>query len=1074
MEAGTATVINPRVKLRQQLMNDGVDMSQLDEPAHQRQGNQYMGPTGANNMNYDYGVMNNGAGSRKASLTSQSGMQRFFRRNKSGGNGVGFDDDVGADMLDMTSAINMSIEDLSHIKDRGRYGINNMALLDTTPLIPVLGGGASTSNKVPVSSVEYRKQMNYHKKLAMSMSSQSRANTMSGPNPMGPQMNGVDGRTMSLNTYGQGPRMMSLNSNSVAPNGPRTMSLNNRMQMNGMAPNQPYDPRAMSLNNRMPPGGNYMGHPMDPRAMSMRGMGHPNQNMQPMIPNGMGPGPGPRTMSLNNQPNFHPGNKVYPQGNPQVNPQGNYHVNYQANPSHNPSQYQQNLQNGGLQQPYGNNLAPQRGFNESAIQQNSNDSIMNVVEEEEDQLIDEEQHSDTKVGSKENLNSQELNEEDDVVYNLDKESEGLSRSTTLMKSNSMKLRKLDLFDKTENKNEDEETEGEVIPGSPTFNIKDTFGNRESIIADEFDSSRRKENKEKFRSIGANATANNSNGSVLTKDVFTTASDFISPVKSNKSVKSTNLNNLDARSENETTISDEDNTIDNEEEYNIQNEKNRGSPLNGAAIKKLNKKDSFKSIVENTAYNNFRASNYDLHKVSMGNQKEMKTSQSDSNIELNSSKENNSIRNFSLGPSLTEETADDVEQVESNNQSESLKFSSTSSNSVSDGRYEKRTVFTKSELNPSTDNSSFNSQSEKKEQSISKSFSFSGKSKNFLKKLSKSKRNSTPVINDESFNSPVIELRNNSMTSRRTSYSTKLQQPIQKQQVSLTKEELGIMTCNNDLLNELQLVTVELASSIKRELELESKLSKSPSSSTFEEDPSNSVLEKVKIIAELQEKLNKERKLRFISEEHALLMENGQSPSAIKLGYENAELYNQLLIKNDLINQLQHKLKEAEEKAPEPDKNLLHNYNELLKENTNFKLNIIPELKNQLAHANENHQRYSSTSARQLSLATGTSDNSHEHVEEEIANLKSQRDELRETIQQLTSKHNYEARLANDKIKALETKLNNMSNINSKLSKRVDSENFEVSTGQTNSAINNRGGKLQGFNVITSTKSFYNE
>lgn len=210
-------------------------------------------------------------------------------------------------------------------------------------------------------------------------------------------------------------------------------------------------------------------------------------------------------------------------------------------------------------------------------------------------------------------------------------------------------------------------------------------------------------------------------------------------------------------------------------------------------------------------------------------------------------------------------------------------------------------------------------------------------------------------------------------------------PAKQPQFKFTREELGIMNCNNELLNELELVTTELASAVRRELSLENKLrgGSSPLSGRFlpnSESKDESVMERQLIknqneIADLQDKLNKERRLRFISEEHALLMENGITPSPLKLNYEKTEIYRQLLLKNDEVNQLQDRLDEYERKynggasnvsgisAPTYPKeiglpptsesssssnnDMLAGYNQLLNENTDLKFKLIPELeKNQ--------------------------------------------------------------------------------------------------------------------------------
>lgn len=218
----------------------------------------------------------------------------------------------------------------------------------------------------------------------------------------------------------------------------------------------------------------------------------------------------------------------------------------------------------------------------------------------------------------------------------------------------------------------------------------------------------------------------------------------------------------------------------------------------------------------------------------------------------------------------------------------------------------------------------------KEKRSSRNFSLTNKSMNIFKRLSKSSKRASGNYDEESVSlklnrtsiSGSSQVPTGAAQQRRASGSVpiqlspvvpqhdKYQAPPQlpsKGPLTFTKQELHIMNCNNDLLLELELVTTELASSIKRELALENKLKNSSSSPNPDQDAFAEVTEKLRQISDLQEKLNKERRLRFISEEHALLLEHGQTPSPLKLNYEKTELYKQLLIKNDLVNQLEDKL-----------------------------------------------------------------------------------------------------------------------------------------------------------------------
>ncbi|CAN3369665.1 hypothetical protein DICA4_F23596 [Diutina catenulata] len=247
----------------------------------------------------------------------------------------------------------------------------------------------------------------------------------------------------------------------------------------------------------------------------------------------------------------------------------------------------------------------------------------------------------------------------------------------------------------------------------------------------------------------------------------------------------------------------------------------------------------------------------------------------------------------------------------------------------------------------------------------------------------------------------------------------------------TKEEMAIMTCNNDLLTELELVTTELASSIKRELALESG-SRHPQAQAHEQAADQS-----RTIAQLQEKLNDERRKRFLAEEHAMLYEHGQQPSALKLNYEKSELYKELLIKSDMVSQLEDRLADAAQGAPQGDQTLFDKYNEILQENTDLKFRVIPELERKFKEA---EQRKINTLTKQLSLVGATGNTSFDDADEsaeQIATLKKQREELREAVSSLTVSHKNESRQLTDRIKQLEGKVRELKSFNDKLNGRVD-------------------------------------
>lgn len=377
--------------------------------------------------------------------------------------------------------------------------------------------------------------------------------------------------------------------------------------------------------------------------------------------------------------------------------------------------------------------------------------------------------------------------------------------------------------------------------------------------------------------------------------------------------------------------------------------------------------------------------------------------------------------------------------------------------------------------PVADTESSLSNDMKKERRKSRNSSISSKSKSFIKRLSKSssKKNVAEEWGDDEPATPSIGT-NQRMTSRNRNEI--LEQP-KRAPLSFSKEQLAIMTCNNDLQNELQLVTSELALSIKRELALETQSKTRNGYHDKDLVPDINILrddlfQKSQMVAQLQEKLNNERRLRFISEEHAILSEHGQTPSALKLDYEKNEIYKQLLAKNDMVNQLQDKLEEVQSSRHQSyDDDLLDRYNELLKENS--------ELKSSMEKMKKQNRKLTASFTSENVGAEESSDGGRNYLDTEyeqaqIMSLRTQRDELREMLTKLTSSQNMELKIAQDRVRTLETKLEKVNVINDKLSRRLDPKRSDASTTGVNGAfLSGKGGKLQGFSIV-SPKTFFED
>lgn len=1136
-------------RLRQQILSGEQDIDALNgkspNPQHQQPQFQqhYVQQQHPANYpsNYDLMTPVNAApaagNSRKASLTSQSSMSvnRLFRRKVPGA----FDDDAGADIGDLTGR-NMSFDDITHMRDRGPYGMNSLKTLDTTPIIPTLGaGGIGPASGKTMTNLQYRKQMNHQKK--MNLANGARAMSLAGSNPIHQQQQqhpGGDPRAMSFNALGaspNGPRTMSL-MNPMA--GPRTMSLNSNQ-------NPQQGPRTMSLNNRGPfPG------PGGPARMN----GQTNQQ---------GPFPaGPRTLSLTNGQYYQqmgPSMGQYPQGQvpgqfQQVPGQYQGQMPGQYYGQVPPGQYTQGMppQMAGQGGPY-NQRPGQKGFPPPRAnfapkfpnqpQQNSTDSLGNVPEEDDEASAQQAKNRAVQYSTFDPRNQQpngslplsadttQDEDTDDVVYKFDEDgtdSPLISRKSTLKKSNSMRLRKINFFNNGQHVSPAKKTTtSDGVDVSPSFNLKLGGDNRDSILRpDDEDDYNENGNRDKLQSLGATVTASSSASG---KDIYVTASNFNSPNK-DFDLPSPDVQRKFEGDEN--TIeqaNDETEQDDSPDDHGI---RHRGSPVQDKTISssssvhsKLKTQTSHKSLVANTAFNNFRSPLSEHTKAYASpplsgsvsspfrqfdeSNNASRSSFYSENLDLNEVA-NNHVSQPSTSLTLSRDNTKTPPTANTSNDITHGKVTPTENANITytpkAQDYIRSTNTSDLMLSPLTDDS-FKTDTDNSAKSErprnSRSFSLTGKSKNLLKRLSKSSRKSSlqhlhdELLDDGSVGEDsTLTLRNGSigiggspLARRRLSSTLSIKTtPLKLPQVPIkfTKNDLAIMNSNSELLNELQLVTAELASSIKRELALENRL-KNNNTAYESGNLEHELLTKLKLLNEVQEKLNNERRLRFISEEHAILLENGQSPSPLKLNYEKNEMYKQLIVKNDLVNQLQDKIDELTQHHNKmngsEDQTLLDKYNELLKENADLKLNVIPGLEKQLSVSNELARPSASRvgSNRQLSLVDSNTtdeliseqfDQSDDQIE--LLNLRNQREELREVVTKLTSSHSYESKIAQDKIRSLEAKVHHLSAINDKLSRRLELNRNESSPKHANAGGSGNGGKLQGFTIVSPTKRLFDE
>lgn len=1028
--------------------------------------------------------------SRKASMTSSMGMQKLFRRKA---NDAAFDEELGADIGEIAGG-EMSFSDITHLRGTGgRYNIAlSMQPDSSAPIIPVLGPGHTGPTR-DLNNIQYRKQMNHQKK--MNLANGLRAMSLAGGNPM-----------MNSNVSQEYARSMSFNNRAMSMeqgNGPRTMSLQAPMNrprpgVNGQMPpqmssrgpfpgQQIYSPGNPNVAPNMGPN---MG-PNGPRAMSLRSQNIPPQMRGPGQVPGQIPGQGPRLNSLNGPAG--PRTQSFTGGNPMSRGVTNgYYPQNGFNRSQQP--YYPNQQHPQYANQYGNqfnqyggqyNQYPQapNGNGQAMARKDQNpdasissDSLMHVVEEEAE--YEKTRLDPGKAGTLNFANSRaDSDDNQDYVYRLeDGNAAPLSRKSTIKKSDSMRVRRLDLFNKG---TEEQQTTDDAYAGKedPSFNLS-VVGDRLSKklafqLDDEESRQHRAEQMDKLKALNATATDDG--------EIYYTSPEFFSPSKhpqvaedgaaptqhvspDKPAKKPLKLNRL---AENTAysgfrSISQQssEDVHDNEPRFDRSETESQGSVYSKGTPKHS---DSLNPLVSLSSYHPSPPRDADEHKS------EFDFSSANDQIETSMVQEENTTENESPQPAQNEKYQDDAKNNISTDKLSQLEFepaqpkdgqSQVSADAVNAELHRRTSTLSRSgsELKlkgllpagglitvqqPITHSDADKVDQDKMDIPKTRGALISSKSKNFIKRLSRStsKRNVADDLDSEQ-HSVSLKLR--------VSSSVSLHDNGVKKPLVFTKEELAIMTCNNDLQNELQFVTSELALSIKRELVLEHQLKSGTKDHTFDDvDLQKEMVEKAKIIVDLQDKLNNERRLRFISEEHALLSEHGQTPSALKLDYEKNELYKQLLAKNDTVNQLQDKIDEIESAGKRNyDDDLLQKYNELTMENSKLRENLESA---RLARASQ-------------VLEESATVESHEYEQAQILSLRTQRDELREMITKLTSSQSVELKTAYERIRTLEEKLRKVNMINDKLSKKGERPDNSASLGY------GTGGRLHGFDVVSPTKS----
>lgn len=291
-----------------------------------------------------------------------------------------------------------------------------------------------------------------------------------------------------------------------------------------------------------------------------------------------------------------------------------------------------------------------------------------------------------------------------------------------------------------------------------------------------------------------------------------------------------------------------------------------------------------------------------------------------------------------------------------------------------------------------------------------------KSKSMFKRLS---RRNTDADSDSLGSAPSLPatgVRPLEFSASRKASWTLPSAPAPSDDFHLTKEDLRIMTCNRELLEELLMVTMELAASIKREFVFE-KQTRGEVGMESENRKSSELLNDKQTIALLQQKLNKEKQLRFISEEHAIFLEHGQQPLALKISYEKAEMYQQLLAKNQQISELEERVEEllAKQDTQLVDQNmyreLLENYQETVRNNE--------DLEARAAQLEEREQERNASISGVIRGGT-------------VKRITLQREELRKVVTELSLKHALELKICNERVARAEARIQELTRINERL------------------------------------------
>lgn len=272
--------------------------------------------------------------------------------------------------------------------------------------------------------------------------------------------------------------------------------------------------------------------------------------------------------------------------------------------------------------------------------------------------------------------------------------------------------------------------------------------------------------------------------------------------------------------------------------------------------------------------------------------------------------------------------------------------------------------------------------------------------------------------------------------RSTPTSTPQPSPVLTQHMDDLKEQ------NLSLLNEVRLVTSELADSIRRELGIPESLDLETDTGLNNiEDLSMNHLERAKMVVHFQAQLDLERRKRQIAEDKLRSLSGVHSSTNLEQLYGVVDLDHRLA---SVENQLSRKELENDEMREELE-DMKEKFHELELETAALKTGTIPELQSHVqdlelltAAGNpiELLQNIEELKVENKKLTSIIEENSSRGpIAEKVKTIESQRDALRDALRSLRERKDHEIRQYAAKVRQLDSKLEKERLVNSQLQRK---------------------------------------